>query len=114
LPPYRRIAHVWADNLPKFILKNPFMIFPAPGIIAEDLVKNLLVQIEEFKPGFTLGERVESLEKQDDESYIVTTNEGTDVHCKVVVIAAGLGSFEPRKPAVESLSILKAKAYIIW
>ena len=81
----------------------------APGIIAEDLIKNLLLQIEEFKPGFTLGERVEALEKVDDGSYIVRTNEGTEVHCKVVVIAAGLGSFEPRKPAVDRLEHFEGK-----
>jgi thioredoxin reductase (NADPH) len=81
----------------------------APGIIAEDLVKNLLLQIDEFKPGFTLGERVESLVKQEDGSFIVTTNEATEVHCKVVVIAAGLGSFEPRKPAVERLEYFEGK-----
>lgn len=81
----------------------------APGIIAEDLVKNLLLQIEEFKPGFTLGERVEALQKLDDGSYIVKTNEGTELHCKVVVIAAGLGSFEPRKPVVERLEHFEGK-----
>lgn len=81
----------------------------APGIIAEDLVTNLMKQIEEFKPGFTLGERVEALERQDDDSYVVRTNEGSAVHCKVVVIAGGLGSFEPRKPAVEGLEHFEGK-----
>lgn len=81
----------------------------APGIIAEDLIKNLMIQIEEFKPGFTLGERVEALEKQEDGSFFVKTNEGTTVHAKVVVIAAGLGSFEPRKPAVERLEYFEGK-----
>jgi thioredoxin reductase (NADPH) len=81
----------------------------APGILAEDLVKNLMIQIAEFKPGFTLGERVEQLTRQDDGSFIVRTNERTEVHCQVVVIAAGLGSFEPRKPAVENLEYFEGK-----
>jgi thioredoxin reductase (NADPH) len=81
----------------------------APGILAEDLVKNLMIQIEEFKPGFTLGERVEGISRQDDGSFIVRTNEDTEVHCQVVVIAAGLGSFEPRKPAVENLEYFEGK-----
>ncbi|CAG5016586.1 Ferredoxin--NADP reductase [Dyadobacter sp. CECT 9275] len=87
----------------------------APGIIAGDLVKNLMIQIEEFKPGFTLGERVEVISKQDDGSYIVSTNEDIHVHCQVVVIAAGLGSFEPRKPAVENLEYFEGKGvhYIV-
>lgn len=90
-------------------LKPIYDIPGAPGIIAEDLVKNLLLQIDEFKPGFTLGERVEALEKLGDGSFIVKTNEATEVHCKVVVIAAGLGSFEPRKPAVERLEHFEGK-----
>jgi len=82
----------------------------APGIIAEDLVNNLMKQIEEFKPGFTLGERVEQLTELEDGSFVVRTNEDTEVHCKVVVIAAGLGSFEPRKPAVENLEYFEGKS----
>ena len=101
---------VVGGQLSEIYPQKPIYDIPgAPGIIAEDLVKNLLIQIEEFKPGFTLGERVEALDKQDDGSYIVTTNEGTRVHCKVVVIAAGLGSFEPRKPTVERLEYFEGK-----
>lgn len=101
---------VVGGQLAEIYPQKPIYDIPgAPGIIAEDLVKNLIVQIEEFKPGFTLGERVEALEKQDDGSYVVKTNEGTSVHCQVVVIAAGLGSFEPRKPAVEQLEYFEGK-----
>ena len=101
---------VVGGQLSEIYPQKPIYDIPgAPGIIAEDLVKNLLIQIEEFKPGFTLGERVDALDKQDDGSYIVKTNEGTEVHCKVVVIAAGLGSFEPRKPAVEKLEYFEGK-----
>src|SRR5438128_986989 len=69
-----------------------------PAINAQTLVDNLMEQIAPFNPGFTLGERVESLDRQDDGSYIIKTSDGTAVHCQVVVIAGGLGSFEPRKP----------------
>lgn len=81
----------------------------APGILAQDLVANLMKQIEAFEPGFTLGERVESLEKQADKSFIVTSSDKTAIHCKVVVIAGGLGSFEPRKPAIEMLETFEGK-----
>jgi thioredoxin reductase (NADPH) len=81
----------------------------APGIIAEDLITNLMTQIHEFKPGFTLGERVESLTRLEDGSLVVVTNEHTNVHCQVVVIAAGLGSFEPRKPSVENLEYFEGR-----
>lgn len=74
-----------------------------PEILAKDLVKNLARQIEPFSPTYTLGERVEELVKLDDGSFELTTNESTQIHCKVVVIAGGLGCFEPRKPDFENL-----------
>jgi thioredoxin reductase (NADPH) len=80
-----------------------------PEVKAQELVDNLMAQIETFKPTFTLGERVEGIERQADESFIVTTNEGTQVACKVIAIAGGLGCFEPRKPAIEKLEQFEGK-----
>jgi thioredoxin reductase (NADPH) len=60
-------------------------------------------QIEPFHPTFTLGERVERFAKLDDGSFQLYTTDGTEIQCKAVAIAGGLGSFEPRKPAVDSL-----------
>lgn len=80
-----------------------------PTIKAQELVDNQMEQIAPFHPTFTLGERVESLQKQEDGSFIVTSNEGTEIHSKVVVIAGGLGSFEPRKPAVIGLEDFEGK-----
>ena len=84
--------------------KKPIYDIPAyPEILAGDLVERLLEQIKPFNAGYTLGERAETLEKQEDGSFIVTTNKGTAHHAPVVVIAGGLGSFEPRKPQLENL-----------
>ncbi|WP_350285081.1 NAD(P)/FAD-dependent oxidoreductase [uncultured Croceitalea sp.] len=84
--------------------KKPIYDIPAyPEILAGDLVERLLEQIKPFEAGYTLGERAEFLDKQDDGSFIVTTNKGTKHHAPVVVIAGGLGSFEPRKPQIENL-----------
>lgn len=74
-----------------------------PTILAQELIDRQMEQIEPFKPTFTLGERVEGLEKQADGSYHVISSDGTVIHCQVVVIAGGLGCFEPRKPALENL-----------
>ena len=85
--------------------KKPIYDIPGfPEILAGDLTKNLLEQGKQFEPGFTLGERAETIEKQDDGSFIVTTNKGTKHHAPVVAIAGGLGSFEPRKPAIDGLA----------
>ncbi|MDX1326183.1 MAG: NAD(P)/FAD-dependent oxidoreductase [Arenibacter sp.] len=96
--------------------KKPIYDIPAfPEILAGDLVKNLMQQIEPFEPGFTLAERAETLEKLEDGSFIVTTNKGTKHHAPVVVIAGGLGSFEPRKPLIPNLVDFEDKgvAYMI-
>ena len=85
--------------------KKPIYDIPAyPEILAGDLTKKLLEQSKQFKPGFTLGERAEKIEKQSDGTFVVTTNKGTQHSAPVVVIAGGLGSFEPRKPAIKNLS----------
>ena len=90
--------------------KKPIYDIPAfPEILAGDLVKNLMEQIKPFEPGFTLGERAETLEKLDDGTFIVTTNKGTQHHAPVVAIAGGLGSFEPRKPPITNISDFEDK-----
>lgn len=75
-----------------------------PSINAQELVDNLMKQIEPFKPSFTLGERVEQIERIDGGAFRLMTNEGTEVEAKAIVIAGGLGCFEPRKPELPGLS----------
>jgi len=84
--------------------KKPIYDIPAyPEILAGDLTDKLLEQIKAFEPGFTLGERAETIEKLEDETFIVTTNRGTKHHAPIVAIAGGLGSFEPRKPPIPNI-----------
>lgn len=84
--------------------KKPIYDIPGfPEILAGELVENLMEQIRPFQPGFTLGERAETIEKQEDGTFIVTTSAGTRHRAPVVAIAGGLGSFEPRKPLLENL-----------
>lgn len=86
------------------IPQKPIYDIPGfPEVLAGDLVDNLMEQIKPFQPGFTLGERAETIEKLEDGSFIVTTNKGTKHHAPIVAIAGGLGSFEPRKPLLENL-----------
>src|SRR5690606_3179621 len=70
---------------------------------------NLMEQIKQFEPGFTLNEVAESIDKLEDGTFIVTTNKGTRHHGKAVAIAGGLGSFEPRKPVLDNLSFYEDK-----
>lgn len=90
-------------------------IYDIPGfseVNAQDLVDNLKKQIEPFKPTFTLGERVEAFQKREDGSFVISTTDNTEIQCKVVVIAAGLGSFEPRKPELENLEQFEGKGVV--
>jgi thioredoxin reductase (NADPH) len=86
-----------------------------PTVNAQELVDNLMEQIAPFKPTFSLGERVEQLFQEDDGTFIVITNDETEVRCKAVVIAGGLGCFEPRKPAIDRLEEFEGKgvAYMV-
>lgn len=91
--------------------RKPIYDIPGfPSVDAQDLVDNLMKQIEPFNPTFTLGERVEGLEKQEDGSYHIIGSEGTIIHAQVVVIAGGLGCFEPRKPEIPGLEKFEGKA----
>jgi len=96
--------------------KKPIYDIPAyPEILAGDLTERLLEQIKQFQPGFTLGERAETIDKQEDGTFIVTTNKGTKHQAPVVAIAGGLGSFEPRKPLIHNITDFEDKGveYII-
>ncbi len=96
--------------------KKPIYDIPAyPEILAGDLTQKLMDQIAPFQPGFTLGERADTLEKKDDGTFVVTTNKGTQHKAPIVAIAGGLGSFEPRKPMLDNLSFYEDKGvqYII-
>jgi len=96
--------------------KKPIYDIPGyPSVLAGELIDNLMEQIEPFKPGFTLGERAESIEKQEDGSFILTTSRGTRIQAPVIAIAGGLGCFEPRKPPLENLAYFEDRGvdYII-
>ncbi|SEG49681.1 thioredoxin reductase (NADPH) [Halpernia humi] len=84
--------------------KKPIFDIPGyPAINAGDLVDNLMEQIKQFQPGFTLGETAEIINKLEDGTFEVISNKGTVHHAKAVAIAGGLGTFEPRKPLLENI-----------
>ncbi len=90
--------------------KKPIFDIPGyPSVGAAELVDNLMEQIKQFQPGFTLNEVADTIDKLDDGTFIVTTNKGTQHHAKAVAIAGGLGSFEPRKPLIDNLAYYEDK-----
>jgi thioredoxin reductase (NADPH) len=84
--------------------KKPIFDIPGfPEVLAGNLIDNLMEQCKQFEPGFTLNEKAETIDKQADGTFIVTTNKGTKHHATAVAIAGGLGSFDPRKPVLENI-----------
>ena len=85
--------------------KKPIFDIPGfPSVDAGKLVDNLMEQIKQFEPGFSLSEQAVSYEKTEDGQFIVETSRGTKVKGKAIAIAGGLGSFEPRKPDIENIA----------
>ena len=74
-----------------------------PSISAKSLVDNLMEQIAPFNPSFTYNRMVSSLEKLEDGSFRVITDENEVFEAKVVVIAAGGGSFQPKRPPIPGI-----------
>lgn len=84
--------------------KKPIYDIPGyPTVDAGELVDKLMEQSAPFKPGFTLGESAVTIDEVEDDMFVVTTNKGTKHKAPIVMIAGGLGVFEPRKPPVENL-----------
>lgn len=96
--------------------KKPIYDIPGyPSVLAGDLIDNLMQQAAPFHPSFTLGERAEGLERLDDGRFRLTTHRGTVIEGHTVILAGGLGCFEPRKPAIENLASFEDRGvdYII-
>jgi thioredoxin-disulfide reductase; NADP-thioredoxin reductase len=90
--------------------KKPIFDIPGyPSVGAGELIDNLMEQIKQFEPGFTLSETAVSLKKIDNEWFEVITNKGTIHRAKAVAIAGGLGTFEPRKPEIENVADYEEK-----
>ena len=90
--------------------KKPIFDIPGyPSVGAGELIDNLMEQIKQFEPGFTLSETAVSLTKVDEEWFEVVTNKGTVHRAKAVAIAGGLGTFEPRKPEFDNVADYEEK-----
>jgi thioredoxin reductase (NADPH) len=103
-------AHV-LDSLPKvggqcaeLYPDKPIYDIPGlPSILAGKLIDNLMEQIEPFGATFHLGQTVETVDRRAENDFLVTTSKGTEFACKAVIIAGGLGNFQPRKMSVRGV-----------
>jgi thioredoxin reductase (NADPH) len=83
---------------------KPIYDIPAvPVCTGQELTDALLKQIEPFSPGMHLGQEVQVVQRQEDDTFLVETSKGTQFNAKAVVIAAGVGSFQPRQLRVPNV-----------
>jgi thioredoxin reductase (NADPH) len=81
-------------------------IYDIPGlpiVTGQELTDRLLEQIKPFGATLHFGEQIESIERLADERFLLKTNGGKSFLCKVVVIAAGGGSFTPKRPPLAGI-----------
>ncbi|MEZ5810167.1 MAG: NAD(P)/FAD-dependent oxidoreductase [Rhizobiaceae bacterium] len=81
-----------------------------PEISGQELTDNLLRQIAPFNPEFHYGEMVTALSRRDDGAFDVETDQGKTFNAKVVVIAAGGGSFQPKRPPIPGIEAFEGKS----
>ncbi len=89
---------------------KPIYDIPAvPECTGEELTKNLLAQIKPFNTNFFFNERVEQV-KQDKDTWIVKTNNKNEFSAPNIIIAGGVGSFEPRKLSIKEIEKFEDKS----
>jgi len=91
--------------------EKPIYDIPAlPVVTGQGLTDALLEQIRPFEPAFTYGEMVETIERIGDPLFRAVTDRGTVFEAKVIVIAAGGGSFQPKRPPIPGIEAYEDKS----
>ena len=91
--------------------EKPIYDIPAyPVISGQELTDRLLEQIKPFNPTFHFNQMVEGLERLPDGGFRVTTDQGQVLEAKLVVIAAGGGSFQPKRPPFPAIEDFEEKS----
>ncbi len=88
-------------------------IYDIPGlpiVTGQELTDRLMEQVKPFSPTFHLGEMAGSLTKLDDGRWLLTTDAGTEIVAPVVVVAAGAGSFVPKRPPIPGIEAYEGKS----
>lgn len=84
--------------------EKPIYDIPAlPEVSGQGLTDRLMEQIKPFNPTFHLNERVDQLKRLDDNRFELETDAGTIFRAKVIVVAAGGGSFTPKRPPLKDI-----------
>lgn len=91
--------------------EKPIYDIPAlPIVTGQELTDRLMEQIAPFNPVFHLSQMAEKIRKLDNGHWELTTDIGTIITAPVIVIAAGGGSFTPKKPPIENLDAFEGQS----
>ncbi len=109
-------AHV-VDSLPhaggqcaELYPDKPIYDIPAlPVCGAQELIDRLMQQIKPFNATFHLGQEVTEVKPQADRAFLVRTAVGTTFHVRAIVIAGGVGSFQPRRLGLEGAEAFEGR-----
>ena len=83
---------------------KPIYDIPATKVCTgRELVARLLAQIEPFNAVFHLDQQVNAVERQEDGRFRVETSRGAQLMAKTIVIAGGVGSFQPRRLKIDGI-----------
>jgi len=99
------LPHIGGQLTALYPEKNIYDIAGFPKIGAQDLIDNLEEQLNMFDPTICLGQAVEQVERLEDGTFLISTNEDTH-YSKAIIITAGNGAFQPRK-----LNLKEAPSY---
>ena len=90
-------------------------IYDIPGlpiVTGQELTDRLMDQIKPFGAELHLGERIDSLQRTADDRFLLRTDAGTEFLCKIVVIAAGGGSFTPKRPPLAGIEAFEGTSVV--
>ncbi len=91
--------------------EKPIYDIPAlPIVTGQELTDRLMEQIKPFNPTFHLGERIDGLQRQPDGRFAIYTDGGKRFLAKVVIIAAGGGSFTPKRPPLQGIEAFEGSS----
>jgi thioredoxin reductase (NADPH) len=93
--------------------EKPIYDIPAlPIVTGQELTERLMEQIKPFGAELHLGERIDSLQRTADDRFLLRTDGGTEFLCKIVVIAAGGGSFTPKRPPLAGIEAFEGNSVV--
>ena len=91
--------------------EKPIYDIPAlPEVSGRGLVDRLVAQAAPFRPSYHLGQRVAVLSEHGDGGWTLETGEGTHIKARAVIVAAGVGAFEPRRPPLTGIDAYEGGA----